>query len=170
MYRRIVVGYDASAQSERALDAAAEMAKATDGVVHVVHNRLYGRMPEGLVRLAKDEGLLGPDILEKTRSGTLVADMEDLAPNQSSQRIGAVLADLLTSRAQQHLERCGAKHIETYTVAGDPAEEITRVASEVAADLIVLGSRGLGTVKGLMLGSVSQKVLHTSPCACLVVK
>ena len=168
MYRRIVVGYDASAQSERALDAAAEMAKATDGVVHVVHNRLYGRMPEGLVRLAKDEGLLGPDILEKTRSGTLVADMEDLAPNQSSQRIGAVLADLLTSRAQQHLERCGAKHIETYTVAGDPAEEITRVASEVAADLIVLGYHGHSHTKTEQMGSVSDRVVQNAGRPVLV--
>lgn len=45
-------------------------------------------------------------------------------------------------------------------LVGDPAPEILRYADEVAADLIVMGSRGRGRVVGLLLGSVSQKVTN----------
>jgi nucleotide-binding universal stress UspA family protein len=47
-------------------------------------------------------------------------------------------------------------------LVGDPATEILRHAEEVAADLIVMGSRGRGHFVGLLLGSVSQKVTSTA--------
>ncbi|HSC50053.1 MAG TPA: universal stress protein [Gaiellaceae bacterium] len=53
---------------------------------------------------------------------------------------------------------------------GDAATEIVRVAEESAADLIVLGARGLNPLKRVLLGSVSTKVLHHAPCDVLVVK
>jgi nucleotide-binding universal stress UspA family protein len=53
---------------------------------------------------------------------------------------------------------------------GDPAEEILRLADENGADLIVVGARGLGTVKRLLLGSVSERVLRDARCPVLVVK
>jgi nucleotide-binding universal stress UspA family protein len=53
---------------------------------------------------------------------------------------------------------------------GDPREEIVRVAQEWQADLIVLGARGLGPVKRLLLGSVSLGVARHAPCPLLVVK
>ncbi|HUO45666.1 MAG TPA: universal stress protein [Acidimicrobiia bacterium] len=54
--------------------------------------------------------------------------------------------------------------------SGDPAATIVRLAKEVGADLIVMGSRGLGSVAGLLLGSVSHKVGHAAPCAVLTVR
>jgi nucleotide-binding universal stress UspA family protein len=62
--------------------------------------------------------------------------------------------------------------IEAQTTApvGQAAEEIIRAASDSRADLVVLGARGLNTIKRLMLGSVSTKVLHEAPCDVLVVK
>ena len=170
MYQRIVVAYDASAQAEQALDTAANFAKASGGTVHVVHAKLQGRLPEGLARMVKDEGLMGPDILENMRSGSLVSELDALTPGQSSKRLSAALGDLLVARAEDHLNRAGVTSVDTHVVGGDAAEEITRIASEVTADLIVLGSRGLGQLKGLMIGSVSHKVLQTAPCACLIVK
>ena len=52
---------------------------------------------------------------------------------------------------------------------GDPAEEIVRVAGEEGFDLVVSGSRGRGTLGGLLLGSVSQTLVRTAPCPVLVV-
>ena len=53
---------------------------------------------------------------------------------------------------------------------GDPADEIIRTASKEEAELIILGSRGLGTIKGVVLGSVSQKVTHNAECPVMIVR
>ena len=53
---------------------------------------------------------------------------------------------------------------------GDPSEEIIRLASIYAADLIVLGSRGLTGVNRILKGSVSSQVVSEAPCTVLVVK
>ncbi|MDE4909009.1 universal stress protein [Methanogenium marinum] len=53
---------------------------------------------------------------------------------------------------------------------GDPAAEIIEIAEKETADLIVIGSRGLGTLKGVFMGSVSQKVTYHAKCPVLIVK
>lgn len=53
---------------------------------------------------------------------------------------------------------------------GDPREEIPALAEQWRADLVVIGARGLGAVKRLVLGSVSTAVIHAVHCAVLVVK
>lgn len=53
---------------------------------------------------------------------------------------------------------------------GDPAAEIIEIAEKEMADLIVIGSRGLGTIKGVFMGSVSQKVAHQASCPVMIVK
>lgn len=55
-------------------------------------------------------------------------------------------------------------------VSGNPAEEIIRLANIHAADLIVIGSRGLTGVKRILQGSVSGQVVEEAPCSVLVVK
>ena len=59
--------------------------------------------------------------------------------------------------------RCRHEH-------GHPAEQIIRVAEEEEADLIVMGSRGLSEWKALLLGSVSDHVLHHAHCSVLIVR
>ncbi len=54
--------------------------------------------------------------------------------------------------------------------AGTPASKIIEVAKEWPADLLVMGSHGRGKTAGLLLGSVSQAVLHHAPCPVLVVR
>jgi nucleotide-binding universal stress UspA family protein len=49
-------------------------------------------------------------------------------------------------------------------------QEILRVATEVDADLIVMGTRGLTDWSGLLLGSVAHKVLHMAECPVLLVR
>lgn len=53
---------------------------------------------------------------------------------------------------------------------GDPAESIIKVAETRGCDLIVMGSRGLGKLSSLLLGSKAQKVVSLAPCPVLVVK
>jgi len=51
----------------------------------------------------------------------------------------------------------------------DPADLIADVAREVDADLIIVGTRGHGRVVGMLLGSVTQRLLHVAPCPVLAV-
>jgi nucleotide-binding universal stress UspA family protein len=53
---------------------------------------------------------------------------------------------------------------------GDPAGEIIKAAKEHKADLIIMGSRGLGQIGGLILGSVSERVLHGAHGPVLIVR
>lgn len=60
--------------------------------------------------------------------------------------------------------------IQTEHLEGDAAETIIRVAETHGSDVIVMGSRGLGRLTGLLLGSTSQKVVSHAPCPVLIVR
>lgn len=60
--------------------------------------------------------------------------------------------------------------IETDVVIGSPRDEISRMAREWNADLVVVGARGLGRIKRFLLGSVSLAVARHVSCPVLVVK
>jgi nucleotide-binding universal stress UspA family protein len=51
----------------------------------------------------------------------------------------------------------------------DPGDLIAKVARESAADVIVVGTRGHGRLAGMLLGSVTQRLLHVAPCPVLAV-
>jgi len=53
---------------------------------------------------------------------------------------------------------------------GEPAREIIAYAEEIGADFIVIGTRGRGGVKSLLLGSTSHSVIHGAPCDVIVVR
>ena len=73
---------------------------------------------------------------------------------------------------QKAVEAVGktATEIHTELIEGEPAEAIIEVAKTRGSDLIVMGSRGLGRLTGLMLGSTSQKVVSHAPCPVLIVR
>ncbi len=54
--------------------------------------------------------------------------------------------------------------------AGDPATEIVSYADRNAIDLVVMGSRGLGQVESMLMGSVSRKVGNKTKADWLLVK
>jgi nucleotide-binding universal stress UspA family protein len=56
---------------------------------------------------------------------------------------------------------------EPLLLRGDPAEALNEAASDL--DLLVLGSRGYGPVKGTLVGSVSSRVMAATPCPVVVV-
>ena len=72
-------------------------------------------------------------------------------------------------RAKAEAEAIGVE--ASYQIReGDPADEILRIAADHQADLVVLGSRGLGAIKSALLGSVSKAVVSGSDRPVLVVK
>jgi nucleotide-binding universal stress UspA family protein len=74
---------------------------------------------------------------------------------------GSVLADL-ASRA-----RSSGVEVETHQVDGAPADAICEVATQVKADVIVVGNKGMTGVRRV-LGSVPNSVAHQAPCAVLI--
>ena len=60
--------------------------------------------------------------------------------------------------------------VESTVVEGPAAQAIINVANNRGTDLIVMGARGLGGFAGLLLGSVSQRVVQHSSCPVLIVK
>jgi len=97
-------------------------------------------------------------------------------------------ADLLSAEKRQLIEQWNRKSGEETTAAardmlaaatipcqlhvvtGDPAAAIVTLARELGCDLIVMGTRGLGAVAGLALGSVATKVVHDADMPVLLVK
>jgi len=54
-------------------------------------------------------------------------------------------------------------------VGPQPAHEIADIAREEGADLVVMGTRGHGSIEGLLLGSVVLRLLHIAPCPVVAV-
>jgi nucleotide-binding universal stress UspA family protein len=60
--------------------------------------------------------------------------------------------------------------VETKVLTGIPSEDIVRVARELAADLIIMGTHGRAGMPHLLLGSVAEKVVRRAPCPVLTVR
>jgi len=73
---------------------------------------------------------------------------------------------------QEAIQALGAVSADIHTemIEGDPAETIIEVAKTRNSDVIIMGSRGLGKLAGLILGSTSQKVVSFAPCPVLIVR
>jgi nucleotide-binding universal stress UspA family protein len=143
---KILIGVDGS---ETALRAVRFAARLTGGLAERTCTLLYVRPSHtGAV-----VSLGAPDPLLESR---LEQEVED-AEREVLREAGAVLqADGLPA----------AELVET----GPPGPAIVRVAAEGGFDLIVLGNRGHGELKSLLVGSTSDAVLHNAPCSVLVVR
>lgn len=71
--------------------------------------------------------------------------------------------------ARELLDQAGIA-CRLHITVGNPEEMILRYAKEINCDQIVIGPRGLGVVKGLLLGSVASKVMQLSVIPVLLVK
>jgi nucleotide-binding universal stress UspA family protein len=79
-------------------------------------------------------------------------------------------AEELLAEQEKLIEVGGAKVAGTYLRRGPAVDEILNLARELDAGLIVMGSRGMGPVKRLVLGSVSEGVVHHASCPVLLVR
>jgi nucleotide-binding universal stress UspA family protein len=138
---RIVVGVDGSEESREALRWALEEAGLRSWSVRAV-------------RAWSDPYLVLPGF----------AQPEDFQPEALRDRARAELASTVADVVGA--ER--AVEIEEKIVEGPPARVLIDAAED--ADLLVVGSRGLGGFTGLLLGSVSQHCVAHAPCPVLVVR
>ena len=60
--------------------------------------------------------------------------------------------------------------MQTVIGSGDPATSVIGFAKRRNIDTIVVGTRGLGKVKGLFMGSVSRKIVNNAEANCLIVR
>jgi nucleotide-binding universal stress UspA family protein len=143
--RRVVVGVDGSEPSRRALDFVAALALEPEVEVDVV---------------AVAESILAPSSLPAAARAAFRSVMADVDAQQQA-RLRDVLA-----RATRGLG--GWARVHTQTSVGDPARALLERAA--TADLLAVGSRGLGAVRRALLGSVSEKVLQHASCPVLIVR
>jgi nucleotide-binding universal stress UspA family protein len=144
MFRRIVVGADGSPQALRAVEVATEIARLSGGTVHVV--------TASSLRLGRDVERMRARLPEEFRDS-----WDPFAEDHAH----------LTAAAAQ--VRMAGVEVAAHDVSGNPVDGILDVAEEVDADLVVVGSRGLGTAKRLVLGSVSTRLAHHSHRNLLIV-
>jgi len=82
------------------------------------------------------------------------------------EREHALDAESALTETATALELTGAEH---RVLAGEPGPELCRLAEELKADVIVIGSHAWGPIKRALVGSVSDYVVRHAPCAVLVV-
>ncbi len=92
-----------------------------------------------------------------------VLTAEEIAALQLSEGEDALQA------ARQRLEAAGISYTATILV-GDVAQTIARHATEIGCDKIIMGSSGASAIAGLLLGSVTMKVIHLAQVPVTVVK
>jgi nucleotide-binding universal stress UspA family protein len=149
MFSRILVAVDGSAHANRAVECAANLANKYGAELILLH------------------------VMASLGSARIPPDLDELA---RIEHIDATEADVRRRVAEEILQAAeklalgqGAKQVRILIGVGHAAEMIVEHAKEEAANLIVMGRRGLGSASGLLVGSVSHKVAHLSQCPCMTV-
>ncbi len=138
---RILCAVDFSETSERAATFAASLANKFGAELHFAH---VWQMP---VYAFPDGGvILGPDVVTQ-----ITADLQ--------QNLDGVVS--------RHSEP--GRSVQGHLMQGIPDREIVRLGKELAADWIVLGTHGRTGLSHLLLGSVAERVVRTSPVPVLTV-
>ncbi len=172
MLKKILVSTDGSDHAGKAVALASDLAAKYGAELTILHVLLRGHLPEELRRLVEVEGLVKhsdkPPVTEVPMAMAMApAQVEsETASLQVLDAVGRQIVESAEHVARDH----GVETVRTLVEDGDAAERILEIAERAGADAIVLGSRGLGTLKGLLLGSVSTKVAQHAHCTCITVK
>lgn len=146
---KILLATDGSEQGTLAAEVAVEIAVKTGSELHVVHVR-----PK--IRPHFPGYYLGPEIVEDAQ--------------QKEQKIREREAKRLLGAQLEIAEAAGISGAQTHLRIGRPEVEITTLAEEIRAGLIVVGSRGLSGMRRALMGSVSGSVVRHAHCPVLVVR
>ncbi len=150
MIDNILVAVDGSSHSLKAVEYAAEIAvacKAKLTVLSVMRSHQAPKVSQDLQAYAKLEHIGSSDF-----------DAMKLISNQ------------LLSHAERTASDKGVENIEKKSITGPVARTIVKTAQELKADMIVIGSRGLGNVEATLRGGVSHRVELLAKCSVLTVK
>ena len=137
---KILVAVDGSEYSEKVLERAIALAKLFTAPLLLVH--CHKRFPSVLGEPYFSEGIA-------------------MIIREAEKRVAPYLEMLRDS---------GVVGFEERLLEGPPGEAIANAAKIEGCDLIVMGSRGLSNLEGLIVGSVTHRVLHLAPCSVFVVK
>jgi nucleotide-binding universal stress UspA family protein len=107
-------------------------------------------------------------LAEKTGSKITLLNVQERRLYDSSPKAAKDLGEKILSKALGVIEKTEMK-VDKKLEFGNPSERIVDVAEKGDYDLIVLGSRGLGTVNRFLLGSVSDGVSNKAKCSVLIV-
>ncbi len=146
---RILAATDGSAPATRAVELAARLAKELGGTLKIIH-------------VCSER-----DVPEEQMSNYAISE------HSSSAEVLTALSEEKLRVAREHAAKFGVAKAETATLlemeAGAIAETIIDAAHRDEANMIIMGKRGLSRLSGLIVGSVSQKVVSTATCAVTVV-
>jgi nucleotide-binding universal stress UspA family protein len=81
---------------------------------------------------------------------------------------GSSPAESVLNEAVGRAKLAGVTDIEVQPAEGDPVDVLLRIAGSVAANLIVVGNRGLNSLAGRLLGSVPANISHRATCDVLI--
>jgi len=143
----ILVALDGSDHATSALELASDIAAKYGATLHLIYAIESGELPEALHRYADSEHIEG-----------------------SAPRVYDVIAERLLETACARAKEMGVTEMKPVIRNGDPAQQIVGYAKEAKIDMIVMGSKGLSDIQGLLMGSVSHKVSHLAPCTCVTVR
>jgi len=152
MINRILVATDASAASNRALKMAAQLAEQYEAELLIVNVIRDMQIPFEIKEIPELEF------------------NEFEAFNDAREEVLRKVAETVLKVAKQKAEKIGAKKVTTAIGTGDPATSILGFATRRKVDMVVVGTRGLGKLKGTILGSVSRKIANSAETSCLIVR
>lgn len=141
----VVVAFDDSKNAQKALETGVMVAVAADSPLHVVAVDNVG----GLDAWPETDSMLGRE--------EMMAQMH--------RRVGETLRQVVDDAARAH----PGLEVHTSVLGGGAGAAIAAYAADVRAGLVVMGSRGHGGFTGMLLGSVSHRVVHDSPCPVMVI-
>jgi nucleotide-binding universal stress UspA family protein len=147
MIKNILVAVDGSPASNRAIRLAAEMASRHEASLRLLNVVREIQIPPEMKNMARVEHL------GETRMGVL-----EFVANQILEAGEKLAIEAGTTQVKKSLGR------------GDPATVIADYAGRHQIDLVVMGTRGLGSVSGVLMGSVSRKATNICSANCLIVR
>jgi nucleotide-binding universal stress UspA family protein len=173
MFKKILVSLDGTEPSEHALEVAIDIAKRYGAHLTIAHALLRDASIADLREVAAHCGFLD-QVTEDLASAEVVPTVGApgagvpvvVIPDSTFERIGSLLLDDAASRARDQ----GLEEVESALLEDDPASAILDYGKTHGIEMMVIGSRGYGDFKSLLLGSVSHKLVEGCDCPCLVVK
>jgi nucleotide-binding universal stress UspA family protein len=150
MIKKILVAYDGGSQSNKALEAAIEIAGNTGAEIFIASAYTIPVVYQGSV----PSGEIFPD------NSVIINYLYENTHNH--------LVKILKEAAEKVRQANIAVHTEI--LEGSPGKVVTQFAEDKKIDLIITGSQNRTTVNRLFMGSVSNYILHHAKCLVLVAK